>query len=66
MPVNVLKIKWNMRYHEVKDDRDRLLYLMNDFFLAHKIEIEIGLPWYRNFYEKVMNRYEELCEQVAV
>lgn len=64
--MNILKIKWSMRYHEVKDNRDRLLHLMNDFFLSHKDEIEIGFPWYKNFYEMVMKRYEELCEQVAV
>lgn len=65
--MNILKINWNMRYEEVKDNPDRLLHLMNDFFLAHKFELDHeGYYWFQNFYERLHKRYEEVCDQIAV
>ena len=65
-PINLLKIEWNKRFHEVKDNPERLLNLKNDFYTAHKEEINIyKMPWFINFYEKVMNRYEEVISKVS-
>jgi len=63
--INLLKVAWNKRYEEVKDNPKRLANLMNDFYIAHKTEIN-EFPWFKNFYEKVVNRYEEVCKSISV
>ena len=65
MPINVLKMKWNMRYEDAKDSAERLLNLWNDFYLSHEEEINLGFYWYIKFYKKVMDRYEEVISKVS-
>ena len=54
-----------MRFENAKDNPDLLLNLLNDFYLSHAEELNLGFYWYNNFYEKVMNRYEEVISKVS-
>ena len=49
------------RFEEVKHNPDRLVNLQNDYYLSYKLEIDLGIPQYRGFYEKVVNQLETVA-----
>lgn len=56
----VEKLRWIIRFKEVKHNQDRLVNLMNDFYLCYQDELDVS-EWHRDFYERVLAQLETVA-----
>lgn len=53
------RYKWQKEFEERYHNRDRLINLWNNFYLAHEVELNYS-TWHINFHQKVGERIETI------